>query len=314
VPAAPRELRAYLFELAERGRAPEDVPTGKPKGPFGYSALMRTLSAICRSHRKSGHASPWHDPVITEARETLARLKGTASRKKKRDIGCTGEGLLFRVCDLITDTPRGLRDRAMILAGWQGGGRRRAEIAGALVSHFEAVDGGFRWTIPRSKADQTGRGLVVALTPAADERYCPVRALRRWLEVSKITSGAMFRGVDMLTGAILPQPLAPEGVSRRVKHYITKLGLDARDFGGHSLRSGFVTSAYAMGRKPLDIMESTGHKSMREMSGYIRRAGLIEESAGRGLIDEAMSKRTAPVEIADPESLLSAIEKGSKIV
>jgi len=75
-----------------------------------------------------------------------------------------------------------------------------------------------------------------------------------------------------------------------------------------------VTSAYAMGRKPLDIMESTGHKSMREMSGYIRRAGLIEESAGRGLIDEAMSKRTAPVEIADPESLLSAIEKGSKIV
>lgn len=291
MPTEPRVLRAYLFELSESGRTAEDLPKGKPKGPFGYSALMRTLSAICRSHRKSGHPSPWHDPVITEARDTLARLKGTAPKKKKRDIGAVGEALIFGICDLMGDDLRGTRDRAMLLVGLQGGGRRRSEIAAARVEDFEPIEGGMRWRIPRSKADQTGKGLVVALTPVADEKYCAVHALRQWLAVSKIERGPVFRGVDMTTGKLLSAALAPEGVARRVQHYVKLLGLDPSDFGGHSLRSGFVTTAYKLGRKIPDIMEATGHHAHSEVLGYIRRAGLVEESAGRGLMDEAIAKR-----------------------
>lgn len=291
MPAEPRVLRAYLFELAEKGRDARDLPKGPPKGPLGHSALIRALSAICRSHRRSGHPSPWHDPVITETRDTLARLKGTAPKRQKRDVGVTGDGLLFQVCDVISDDIRGVRDRAMILVGWQGGGRRRSEIAMARVEHFRDVEGGIEWTIPRSKADQTGRSLRVALTPAADERYCPVASLRRWLAVSGIESGFVFRGVDMATGALLDAPLAPVGVSRRVQRYVKLLGLDPSEFGGHSLRSGFVTSAYKLGRPVPDIMQASGHHSMQEVLGYVRRAGLVEESAGRGLMDEALKRR-----------------------
>jgi integrase len=178
----------------------------------------------------------------------------------------------------------------MLLVGWQGGGRRRSEIASALVEHFQPVDGGLRWIIPRSKADQTGKGIVVALTPVSDRRYCPVQSLRRWLEVSKIERGPVFRGVDMHTGAIMKQALVAKGVAQRVQHYVKLLGLDPKDFGGHSLRSGFVTTAYRMGRAVPDIMEATGHKNPREVLTYIRRAGLVEESAGRGLLDEALMK------------------------
>jgi integrase len=291
MPAEPRVLRMYLFELAERGRAPEDVPSGKPRGPMAYSALMRALAAICRSHQKMGHPSPWKDPLIIETRDTLARLKGTAPKKQKRDVGAVGEALIFSVCDLMGDDPRGIRDRAMLLVGLQGGGRRRSEIAAACVEHFEAIEGGLRWRIPRSKADQTGKGLVVALTPVADERYCAVHALRRWLAVSKIEKGPVFRGVDMATGKIMSVGLAPEGVARRVQHYVKQLGLDPSDFGGHSLRSGFVTTAYKLGRKIPDIMEATGHRAHSEVLGYIRRAGLVEESAARGLMDEAIARR-----------------------
>jgi len=298
MPAAPKAIRAYLFELGERGRDPIDVPSGKPKGPMGYSSLMRALAAICRGHRKAQHRSPWNEPLIIEARDTLARLKGTAPKKQKRDLGVTGEALLLRVCDVIGDDVRGIRDRAMILVGWQGGGRRRSEIAAALVEHFQPVEGGIRWTIPRSKADQTGKALHVALTPAADERYCPVRALRRWLEISKIEHGPVFRGVDSVTGKVHPTAgLAPEGVARRVQHYVKAIGLDPTQFGGHSLRSGFVTSAYKMGRKIPDIMEATGHHNQKEVLGYVRRAGLVDESAARGLVDEALAKR----ETSDPE-------------
>ena len=292
MPAEPRAIRAYLFELAEKGRAAEDLPKGRPKGPLGYSGLIRALAAICRSHQKSGHTSPWKDPLIIETRDTLARLKGTAPKKQKRDLGATGEeALLFRVCDLISDDLRGVRDRAMILVGWQGGGRRRSEIADARAEDFTVIEGGLRWRIPKSKADQTGKGLVVALTPVADTRYCAVHSLRRWLAVSKIERGPVFRGVDMMTGKIMAEGLAPEGVARRIQHYVKQLGLNPSDFGGHSLRSGFVTTAYKLGRKVPDIMESTGHHSTREVLGYVRRAGLVEESAARGLTDEALARR-----------------------
>src|SRR5512147_661542 len=86
MPVAPKALRAYLFELAERGRDPIDLASGRrPKGPLGYSSLILALSAICRSHRKSGHRSPWDDPLIVETRDTFARLKGTAPKKQKHD-------------------------------------------------------------------------------------------------------------------------------------------------------------------------------------------------------------------------------------
>lgn len=293
VPAPPRAVRAYLFELAEQGRTPADLQSGKPKGPLGFSSLIRALSAICYSHKKSGLPSIWDDPLLVEARETLARLKGTAPKKQKRDISAVGEGLLFRVCDQISDDLRGLRDRALILVGWQGGGRRRSEIAAARVEHFEPIDGGLKWVIPRSKADQTGKGLVVALTPVADERYCAVAALRRWLTASKIVRGPVFRGVDMNTGKVMEAALAPVGVARRVQFYVAKLGLDPSAFGGHSLRSGFITTAYKMGRKIPDIMESTGHHNPNEVLNYVRRAGLVDESASRGLIDEALARRPA---------------------
>jgi integrase len=125
-----------------------------------------------------------------------------------------------------------------------------------------------------------------------DERYCPVRALRRWFEVSKIESGPVFRGVDVATGEIMAAALAPEGVSRRVQHYVKALGLNPADFGGHSLRSGFVTTAHRLGERPADIAASTGHHGVAQVNEYIRRAGL-EDAAGPGLLNKALARRSA---------------------
>lgn len=290
MPAEPRVLRAYLQELAESGRDKSDLPKGRPRGPLGYSSLMRALAAICHSHQQSGHASLWKHPVIESVRDKFARTLGTAPKKQKRAIEATGEELLQRVCDLMGDDVRGVRDRAMLLVGWAGGGRRRSEITAARVEDFTEIEEGIRWSIPRSKADQIGKGLVVLLTSSDDERYCPVRSLRRWLEISGIKSGPVFRGVDD-AGKIMPtKALAPEGVSRRVQHYVKKLGLDPSDFGGHSLRSGFVTTAHRLGESALDIAESTGHHGVNQVNEYVRRAGL-QDAAGPGLINKALARR-----------------------
>jgi integrase len=294
MPAEPRVLRAYLLELCESGRDPADLPTGKPRGPLGYSALMRTLAAICHSHQRSGHLSPWKHPVIEDTRDMLGRRLGTAPKRQKRGLEAVGgTTLLFRVCDQISDDVRGVRDRAMILVGWAGGGRRRSEIAAARVENFTDTAEGIRWTIPRSKTDQHGKGLIVLLKLEGDERYCPVRSLRRWLSVSKIEEGPVFRGVDMTTGAIMDAALAPEGVSRRIQHYVKMLGLDPAEFGGHSLRSGFVTTAVRLGKSTPDIMASTGHRTERQVHEYVRREGL-HDAAAPGMIGEALARAPRP--------------------
>jgi len=294
VPVEPRALRAYLLELCESGRDPADLPKGRPKGPLGYSALMRALAAICYSHQRSGHLSPWKHPVIEETRDMLGRRLGTAPKRQKRGLEAVGgTTLLFRVCDQISDDVRGVRDRAMILVGWAGGGRRRSEIAAARVEDFTDIPEGIRWAIPRSKTDQHGKGLIVLLEPESDERYCPVASLRRWLSVSKIESGFVFRGVDMTTGAIMDDGLAPEGVSRRIQHYVKLLGLDPAEFGGHSLRSGFVTTAVRLGKSTHDIMASTGHRTERQVHEYVRREGL-QEAAAPGMIGEALARAPRP--------------------
>jgi integrase len=292
MPAEPRVLRGYLQELAERGRDEADTPKRPPKGPLGYSSLMRALAAICHSHQRSGHPSPWKDPVIESVRDKFARTLGKAPKKQKRAIeatGAAGEALLFQVCNQITDDVRGVRDRAMLLVGWSGGGRRRSEIAAARFEDFTEIEEGIRWSIPRSKADQIGKGLVVLMTPSDDERYCPVSTLRRWFEVSEIKSGPVFRGVDA-AGKVVAAGLAPEGVSNRVKFYVKKLGLDPAEFGGHSLRSGFVTTAHRLGESAADIAVSTGHHGVGQVNEYIRRAGL-EDAAGPGLLNKALARQ-----------------------
>jgi len=291
IPVEPRVLRAYLQELAERGRDKSDLSTGKPKGPLGYSSLMRALAAICHSHQLSGHTSPWKHTLIERTRNKLARKLGKAPKKQKHALEAVGEELLFRVCDQMKDDVRGIRDRAMLLVGWSGGGRRRSEITAARFEHFTEIAEGIRWSIPRSKADQFGKGLVVLMEPSDEEKYCPVLAFRRWLEVSKIESGPVFRGVDMGTDKIMEAALAPEGVSRRVQHYVKLLGLDPADFGGHSLRSGFITTAHRLGENASDIAVSTGHQGVKQVNEYIRRAGL-QDAAGPGLLNKAIAKRS----------------------
>jgi len=69
-----------------------------------------------------------------------------------------------------------------------------------------------------------------------------------------------------------------------VKGYATRAGLDARDFGGHSLRAGFVTSAAERGARAERIADHTGHRSLAMVRVYTRRADAFSDHAGKGLL------------------------------
>lgn len=55
-----------------------------------------------------------------------------------------------------------------------------------------------------------------------------------------------------------------------IKERLLQAGLDASGFSGHSLRSGFVTSAAKAGISSWKIRQQTGHASDTMLSRYIR--------------------------------------------
>jgi site-specific recombinase XerD len=78
--------------------------------------------------------------------------------------------------------------------------------------------------------------------------------------------------------------LTDRSVANIVKAYAESAGFDANLFSGHSLRSGFLTSAAAKGASIFKMMDVSRHKSVDTLRGYVRDAELFKDHAGAGLL------------------------------
>ena len=107
--------------------------------------------------------------------------------------------------------------------------------------------------------------------------------MQAWLAAAEINSGPVFRAV-VLGGKVSDQPLADDSASRIVKRYAVRVGLEAASFAGHSLRSGFLTSAAEAGASIWKLAEVSRHKSLDTLRGYVRRVDLFKEHAGAAFL------------------------------
>ena len=80
--------------------------------------------------------------------------------------------------------------------------------------------------------------------------------------------------------------VAGSGLSaaRIVKRYARRVGLDPASYAGHSLRSGFLTSAAESGASIWKLSEVSRHKSLDTLRGYVRRVDLFKEHAGAAFL------------------------------
>ena len=112
---------------------------------------------------------------------------------------------------------------------------------------------------------------------------CPVAALKAWLEAAAITDGPVFRPIAK-GERIQATRLTDGSVAAIVKAHAQRAGLDPKQFAGHSLRSGFLTSAAARGASIFKMADQSRHKSMDTLRGYVRDAEIFKDHAGRGLL------------------------------
>src|SRR5262249_51195071 len=149
------------------------------------------------------------------------------------------------------------------------------------VADLEETDEGLRVTIRRSKTDQEGQGVTIAIIRGG--AYCPVRAVRAWLDAAGVTEGPVFRPLRQ-GGEVRGQRLTAASVCTIMKAHAETVGLDASAFGAHSLRSGFLTSAARRGASVFKMRDVSRHKSMDVLQAYVRDADLFRDHAGSGLL------------------------------
>jgi site-specific recombinase XerD len=264
MPAQPETIALYMRALADERHA--------------WATVVRALAAISTAHMRSGHPSPWAHPLVADMRTALARELGTRPKKKK----AADDDILRRLLAVVpVEGLLGLRDRAILTLGWCGA-FRRSELVSLDVPDVTRVPKGAVVLIGKSKTDQEGRGEEIPIFFSNAAECCPLRSLDAWLTAAGIADGAIFRQLGRRQE--LGERLSPAAVLDRVKHWAKVAGLKADDFGAHSLRSGFITTAARRGRDLDSIMVTTRHRSEKVARGYIERETLHERGAGEGLL------------------------------
>jgi len=261
MPTEPKILALYLTHLSANSK---------------YSTLKRRIASISVIHKMKGHYLDTKHPIIMENLHGIRRIKGT-NQKSKKPLLINNLKEIVNVIDQYISNSRlnemtkskavknKIRDRAIILIGFAGG-FRRSELANIEYEDIEFVREGIKIFIKRSKTDQSGEGMIKAIPYFDNQNYCPVLALKKWIEINAIKSGKIFE-------------ISDKSVALIIKKYASQAGLDETKYGGHSLRSGFATSAAESGAEERNIMSMTGHKTTQMVRRYIQEANLFKNNA-----------------------------------
>jgi site-specific recombinase XerD len=261
LPAGPETVAAFLAAESK---------TAKP------STLGRRVAAIRYAHKLAHLDTPTDSEAVKATLRGIRRTFGGAKVRKSPAIAAKVQAMVALAPDRLT----GLRDRALLLLGFAGA-LRRSELVALDVADIEETETGLLVTIRHSKTDQEGEGVTIAI--ARGVVACPARALREWLAAAGIEAGPIFRPINKV-GTVAAERLSCRSVANIVKAYAGRAGFDAGTFSGHSLRSGFLTSAAAKGASIFKMMDVSRHKSVDTLRGYVRDAELFKDHAGAGLL------------------------------
>ena len=263
LPSEPKIVSLYLTHLSTKD--------------LKMSTLKRRLVSIGVIHKLKGHYLDTKHPAIIENIMGIKRRKGSIQIGKKPILISSLKQIINVIDQQKREEIKKSRDRSIILIGFSGGFRRN-EIVSLDYDDLDFVPEGLKITIKRSKTDQFGEGFTKALPYFNGSQYCPVVSLKKWIEISKIASGPVFR--RFVKGSKLSEKrLTDQTVALLIKEYLNLAGIDSKNYSGHSLRSGFATSAAESGVEERNIMAMTGHKASEMLRRYIKEANLFKNNA-----------------------------------
>tara|TARA_E500000178_G_scaffold244448_1_gene240845 strand:+ start:220 stop:1173 length:954 start_codon:yes stop_codon:yes gene_type:complete len=262
LPSEPKIISLYLTHLSKN---------------LKISTLRRRIVSISMVHKLRGHYLDTKHPIIVENLMGIRRVKGSIQKGKKPLLINHLKSLINVINEQKIDEIKKFRDKSIILIGFSGG-FRRSELISINHDDLEFVDEGLKITIKKSKTDQLGEGMTKGLPYFDDETFCPVVNIKKWIEISKIKSGPIFRRFSKGSN-LTEKRLTDQSVVLLMKEYLNLAGIENKNFSGHSLRSGFATVAAESGADERSIMAMTGHKTTQMVRRYIKVANIFKNNA-----------------------------------
>jgi integrase len=242
MPADPQRVAEFL----------SDMTTSRK-----LSTVRRYLASISVSHTLKGHTFERKHPLIKTILWCAAR--GAPQPRRGRPLLSKQVRALLRD---LGDGPAEWRDAALLALG-VASGCRRSELSGFDWARrgdgsgvIKLTDDGAIITLYDSKTSQGGEPECIYLQPGI-----ALKALKCWLQAGGIAEGTpLFRAVSK-GGRVRAVRLTDGSIARIVKARCAAAGLESRDFAGHSLRAGMVTSAAEQGIAEWRIPLTSRHKS-----------------------------------------------------
>jgi integrase len=257
---------------------------------YKSSTIQRILASITYKYRVNGFQ-------FDRKNNNVADTIGAIVRDQKNNKSGQAKELLRKDIELIIDTIpeksddyKNIRDKALILVGYFSF-CRRSELLGMKYEHLTFDNDGIQILIPFSKTDQKGEGRVILIQKRDDSpKYCPVRALNEWLEISMINSGPLFYRIDKSNSIIKYElnqnnkkiSLTDTSFVLILKKRAQNAGLnDCHKISGHSLRIGSITQARINGVPTHEIMKMSGHKTEQMINRYTKITDIKSISVGK---------------------------------
>jgi len=176
-----------------------DARAGKGSRP---ASLSRYKASIAKIHQLLNLKDPTPAPLVKLRLKAVRRKEGTAQKQARplrfkgpvRDVERDkARGLNIRaLLESCGDDLPELRDRALLSTAYDTG-LRASELVAVAIDHIkEAIDPEARLLqILRHKGDQDGEGATAYLSPRT------VAAIAAWTEAAEITTGPLFRRVQV---------------------------------------------------------------------------------------------------------------------
>ena len=191
---------------------------------------------------------------------------------------------LRKICSLDPKFPQLLkyRDLAMITVQFYGM-LRVSELTNLTFNDFEIAPGLIRFTIRKSKTDQSGKGHDFYIQDGKKEYnaykhfICYIQNLPQELhQVHLFKSTNKWGNIFILDG------IKPDAYNRRIKKWCKAAGLEERNYSSHSIRRGAARTAALNGASISSIKERGNWKS----SVFLRYIEVDSETAEKDLFNK----------------------------
>lgn len=280
---APPEMCAlYLHELAKTRCAYSTVAGHRAAMSARFDSMFREPNPT------------WH-PLVKQVVKAIRRDLGTAPRAAK--AAATADVMLLLLAQIVGDSLKAKRDRALLLVGFVGAFRRAALVAREIRDVTTGTGGGYLVLVRRDKSDQEGKGLQKFIPRGDGGPLDAAAALEAW-ETAYAKEGALrltdplfprlragandSHYVEEVDGSVIA--LRPAAVADLIKTLAEKAKIDPKVvLSGHSLRAGFVTEASLRGATDAEIQRQTGHSNSEMIARYRRFALPAEGNAAARL-------------------------------